>query len=48
MDGKGVLFYESNRPAYDGFWKNDQFNGFGVLYNEYPEEMYELFDFINL
>lgn len=36
MDGKGVLYYNTNQPAYDGMWFKDQFHGHGILYNEYP------------
>jgi hypothetical protein len=33
MCGRGKLYYQSGNIAYDGEWKNDQFAGFGVLYN---------------
>lgn len=33
MCGKGKLFYQSGKLAYDGNWDNDQFTGFGILYN---------------
>ena len=36
MHGRGVLSYASGKPAYDGDWIEDKFEGFGVLYNENP------------
>ena len=33
MHGKGVLHYGFSKPAYDGHWHEDQFNGYGILYN---------------
>ena len=33
MTGKGILYYCAGYPAYDGEWLNDQFHGFGTLYN---------------
>ena len=29
MNGKGVLYYASGKPAYDGEWVNDKFDGYG-------------------
>ncbi len=37
MDGYGLLYYQSGKLAYEGFWKSDQFQGKGKLYNETPE-----------
>jgi hypothetical protein len=37
MNGKGILYYSIDSPAYDGYWYNDQFHGYGILYNEKPE-----------
>lgn len=34
MDGLGKLYYQSNKLAYQGQWKNDQFYGHGIIYNE--------------
>lgn len=45
MTGRGVLFYCAGYPAYDGEWLNDQFHGFGTLYNENPVELREPYDF---
>jgi len=39
MHGKGVLYYASGKPAYDGDWYEDKFEGFGVLYNENPASL---------
>lgn len=36
MHGKGVLSYASGKPAYEGDWVDDKFDGYGVLYNENP------------
>ena len=33
IDGKDVLYYGPNRPAYSGDWINNKFHGNGVLYN---------------
>lgn len=45
MNGKGTLFYCAEYPAYDGEWSNDQFHGFGILYNENPMQLNEAYDF---
>jgi hypothetical protein len=47
MHGRGTLFYSENHPAYDGDWYEDQFHGFGVLYNENPQPLHEAFDYQN-
>lgn len=36
MEGFGKLYYQSGKIAYEGQWRNDQFYGNGILYNEYP------------
>lgn len=36
MDGWGKLFYPSGRLAYEGYWKNSKFDGYGKLFNENP------------
>ena len=33
MHGKGTLYYGPGRPAYSGGWENDQFHGWGKLFN---------------
>lgn len=48
MSGKGKLFYQSGKIAYDGQWSNDQFTGFGILYNEDPVPLAEPYDYTNL
>jgi hypothetical protein len=47
MNGKGVLYYKLNKPAYDGSWINGQFHGSGVLYNENPQYLSGEFNFSN-
>lgn len=48
MQGKGKLYYQSGKLAYEGDWVNDQFEGFGKLYNEYPELMNQPLNYRNL
>jgi hypothetical protein len=48
MQGKGKLYYQSGKLAYEGDWVNDQFEGYGKLYNEYPEVVQEPLNFKNL
>ena len=45
MNGRGILYYSENSPAYDGEWFNDQFHGYGILYNENPQELNSEYDF---
>lgn len=45
MHGKGVLSYASGKPAYDGEWVDDKFDGFGILYNENPAELRQPYNF---
>lgn len=33
MEGYGKLYYENGTIAYEGSWKNDEFNGKGRVYN---------------
>jgi hypothetical protein len=47
MEGPGQLYYQSNKLAYQGEWKNDQFCGKGTLYNEDPEPLRGPYDFRN-
>lgn len=42
---KGTLFYASGKPAYEGQWVNDKFQGKGTLYNEEPQMLFSDFDF---
>mmetsp|Transcript_14778 Transcript_14778/g.1336 ORF Transcript_14778/g.1336 Transcript_14778/m.1336 type:complete len:82 (+) Transcript_14778:308-553(+) len=45
MHGKGVLYYGSGKPAYDGEWVEDKFEGFGILFNENPATLEGPFDY---
>ncbi|EAR80675.1 kinase domain protein (macronuclear) [Tetrahymena thermophila SB210] len=36
MNGYGKLYYPSGQLAYEGKWKDDKFDGRGVIYNEKP------------
>jgi hypothetical protein len=36
MCGKGKLYYQSGKIAYDGYLENDLFHGMGILFNEQP------------
>lgn len=45
MSGKGSLYYQSGKLAYEGDWKDDQFMGIGTLYNENPEPLPTSFDY---
>lgn len=36
MNGFGTLYYPSGKKAYEGFWKNDKFEGEGEVFNENP------------
>ncbi len=47
MNGYGVLYYQSNKVAYEGQWRNDQFQGEGKLYNESPDLLEGGFDYTN-
>ena len=42
----GTLYYANGRPAYDGDWVNEKFEGKGTLYNDNPR--YLDIDFRNL
>jgi hypothetical protein len=39
MHGYGTLFYGVGKKAYEGQFENDQFSGFGTLYNKDPSKM---------
>jgi hypothetical protein len=45
MEGQGTLYYQSDRVAYEGSWVADKFQGFGKLYNEFPQPLDSGFDF---
>lgn len=48
MQGQGQLYYQSGKIAYNGSWFDDHFEGYGVLYNEYPKQLNDLLDYSNL
>lgn len=33
MEGRGALYYANGQIAYEGEWKDDKLNGYGILYN---------------
>jgi len=37
MNGDGSLFYPNGKLYYKGAWIDDNFSGFGELYNDTPE-----------
>lgn len=45
MHGKGILYYPSQKVAYDGEWENDQLSGYGVLYNQEVAALRTPFDY---
>ncbi len=47
MNGFGKLFYQSDKIAYEGEWVNDQFHGWGKLYNQNPIKLSMGFDYRN-
>ena len=40
----GTLYYASAKPAYEGQWIDDKFEGEGTLYNEFPQALVGQFD----
>lgn len=40
-----MLYYANGKVAYDGEWYNDQFNGFGKVYNDEVRSLKENFDY---
>ena len=48
MNGYGVLFYADGSIAYQGQWKDDYFNGRGVIYNDFVSGMSKGYDYSNL
>ena len=45
MHGKGTLYYADGRIAYQGEWKNDCLDGWGILYNEKPVSLTQPYDY---
>lgn len=45
MEGEGSLYYPSGKIAYQGEWKADKLDGFGVLYNEDVVKLTQSFDY---
>lgn len=45
MNGRGTLYYDIGKPAYDGYWNNDSFHGKGKLYSQFPKKLISTFDF---
>ncbi len=45
MDGFGSLYYQSGQLAYQGMWREDQFQGKGKLFNETPYALEGDFNF---
>jgi hypothetical protein len=48
MEGRGCLYYQSGKLAYEGEWVNDQFSGAGTLYNEEPQILQRPYDYRSL
>jgi hypothetical protein len=47
MEGKGVLYYDNNNKAYEGYFREGKFHNFGHLYNKFPSGVTSSFDFRN-
>lgn len=47
MDGFGTLYYAAGQVAYEGEWKEDKFDGKGIVYNEIPMAIGAEFDYTN-
>lgn len=45
MNGWGKLYYNCGKIAYEGYWKNDEFHGFGKVYNDKPVIKITPFDY---
>jgi antitoxin component YwqK of YwqJK toxin-antitoxin module len=45
MDGYGKLYYPNGKLAYEGEWKEDEFHGEGIVYNDNPTNLTEPFDY---
>lgn len=39
MHGWGKLYYEGGKLAYEGNWHQDEFHGFGKVYNDNPIQL---------
>ena len=48
MEGRGALYYSNGELAYEGEWKQDQLDGYGVLYNQNPDYITAAVDWKNL
>jgi len=47
MQGNGILYYADGSIAYSGSWKNDEFHGRGIIYNDKPGPIAGSFDYTN-
>ena len=47
MCGRGKLYYQSGKIAYEGYLEKDLFHGSGILYNEDPETLTVPFNYSN-
>ena len=47
MEEYGTLYYPNGQVAYEGEWKNDEFDGKGVVYNDAPSVLRRAFDYTN-
>ena len=45
MNGYGTLYYQDGSKAYEGDWKEDLFEGKGVIYNDSPSSYKGGFDY---
>jgi len=43
--GPGVLWYKNGRLCYEGDYKDDKFDGHGILYNGLIEDLRSFFDY---
>jgi hypothetical protein len=47
MEGYGTLYYPNGAIAYEGEWQDDEFDGFGTVYNDHPSPIKGGFDYTN-
>ncbi len=45
MHGYGTLYYPNGAVAYEGEWKEDEFVGKGIVYNDQQRQINGTFDF---
>ena len=45
MNGYGKLHYENGHIAYEGSWQDDEFYGFGRVFNDQPESLMDSFNY---